>query len=564
MDASHIHIADLAIIVLYFIGVVWLAVWVSRKKIDGGEDYFLAGRQMTWPFVGASLFSTNISSQQFVGQAGFAFVSGIAVGTFQVVGGICFGLLAVFFLETYRGLKLYTSPEFFERRYNATSRSLISLVNVIMIMLATVSAALYSGSVVFLTIIGRNPDTSLHWLLVAVIVLGAITGAYTLLGGLKAVIYTDFVQNILLILGGIITLFVGIAKAGGLQAVLAMKTTSGGTMWSLVHPVNHNFGWLPVMTGVIILGIHGHCTDQDFVQRALAAKNTFHAKMGAVFAGILKVVALFICVVPGIIAAKLFQDMNIVIDHDQAYARLMMEVLPIGLLGLCLAGLLAAIMSSVDSGLCAASSLLTCDFIAKRHDKLDQKRMLKLGRWIILILLVFSILWAPNITKFKGLFEYLMLIWSLMAPPVVVCVLCGLFYKRANGKAAISTLATGILLGILGFLILQKPAIINSIAARIGFTDFSVTENLHWYFLNKFNISFLITIFCLITMIVVSKFTKQTEDDLKKSEEIQKARASKEDDMTAKEKRIYYATMALLIILSVAVVIFFSPIGIAR
>jgi len=163
MESLKISILDLLIIVSYFIGVVYLGIWISRKKIKGGDDYFLAGRKMTWPYVGASLFSTNISSQQFVGQAGLAFVGGIAVGTFQMIGALSFGLLAVFFLDTYRGLKLYTSPEFFERRYNSSTRSLVSGVNVIMIMLATVSAALYAGAVVTLTLLGQSPDGTMLW-----------------------------------------------------------------------------------------------------------------------------------------------------------------------------------------------------------------------------------------------------------------------------------------------------------------------------------------------------------------------------------------------------------------
>jgi len=553
---------DICVIVAYFISVMLLAVWVSRKKISGGEDYFLAGRQMTWPFIGASLFSTNISSQQFVGQAGLAFVGGIAVGTFQMIGALCFGLLAVFFLDTYRGLKLYTSPEFFERRYNPGTRSLVSFVNVMMIMLATVSAALYAGSVVTLTLLGKAPEGKLLW--VAVIVLGAVTGAYTLLGGLRAVIYTDFVQNFLLIVGGVITLVVGIIKVGGLNEVISMRTASGDTMWSLVHPINHEFGWLPVLTGVIILGIHGHCTDQDYIQRALAAKNTFHAKMGAIFAGILKVVALFICAVPGVVAARLFSDMGVQLNQDQAYVSLMIQVLPVGLLGLCLAGLLAAIMSSVDSGLCASSSLLTCDFITKRHKTMDQQRLLKLGRWTILILLVFSILWAPFIKEFKGLFNYLMLLWALMAPPVVVCVLCGLFYDRANAKGAVATLIVGIVLGIVGFLILQKPDVINSMFSAMGSEGFNIKERLHWYFLNKFNIGFLITVICLMTMVVVSKLTGQTEADKEKAAEIRRARESKENDMTPKERKIYIGTMVGLAILWAAVVILFSPWGIGK
>jgi len=562
MESLKISILDLLIIISYFIGVVYLGIWISRKKIKGGDDYFLAGRKMTWPYVGASLFSTNISSQQFVGQAGLAFVGGIAVGTFQMIGALSFGLLAVFFLDTYRGLKLYTSPEFFERRYNSSTRSLVSGVNVIMIMLATVSAALYAGAVVTLTLLGQSPDGTMLW--TAVIILGVLTGSYTLLGGLQAVMITDFVQNILLIMGGLLTLVIGIAKVGGLDAIMAMQTMDGGSMWSLVHPIGHEFGWISILTGVVILGIHGHCTDQDYIQRALSARSSYHAKMGAIFAAFLKILALFICAIPGVVAAKLFGDMGLQLNQDQAYVRLMIEVLPMGFLGLALAGLLAAIMSSVDSGLCAASSLITIDFIAKRDKSvMDQDKMLKYGRYTIMALLIFAILWAPFIQKFKGLFNYLMLLWSLLAPPVVVSVLAGLFYKKANSKGAVATIITGIVLGLVGFIMLQRPDIFNGIISFFGADGFSVRDDFNWYFLNKFNVSFLITGACAIVMWVVSEKTGQTAEELTQVEAIFEARKSKDDQMTPQETKKYKYALITLGVFWVSVLVLFSPWGIA-
>ncbi len=475
---------DIGIILLYFAGVILFSIYLSRHKIKDKQDYFLAGRKMKWPFIASSLFSTNISSQQFIGQSGFAFLGGIAVGTFQMIGALCFGLLAVFFIETYRNLKIYTSPEFFERRYDVKTRKTISAINIIMIMLATVSVALYAGSIVILTLLGKSPHGMN--LILTIGILGIITGTYTLLGGLKAVIYTDFFQNLLLIIGGVITLIVGTIAVGGLSEVLSLSTTSGESMWLLFHPATHKFGWLPIATGVLILGIHGHCTDQDYVQRALAAKNIYHAKMGAVVAGFFKVIALFICAVPGVIAAKFFQN-NTGIIADQAYVSMMINVLPVGLLGLCLAGLIAAIMSSVDSGLCAASSLISFDFIKK------EKNVVKTGRIIIGILILLAIAWAPMITKFKALFGYLMKLWAYFAPPVVVAVLFGLFYKKATSKAAFWTIITGVLLGIASFF------------GFFGLLKFPARQHDLGYLQNDFNIGFLITIFCSILMIIISK-----------------------------------------------------------
>ena len=239
-----------------------------------------------------------------------------------------------------------------------------------------------------------------------------------------------------------------------------------------------------------------------------------------------------------------------------------------GLLGLCLAGLLAAIMSSVDSGLCASSSLLTFDFIMKgKKGKLDDTTQLRLGRWIILVLLIFAILWAPYIEQFPGLFDYLMLLWSLLAPPIFVCVMCGLFYPPANAKGAVATLVVGIMLGALGFLVLRDTAINEWLhrcfPAYFG-SDFRISEHLHWYFRNRFNIGFMITLLCLAVMLVVSHLTGQTEADKEKARAIVRARDDTEDHMTLREKILYRGVLLLLAALWLATVMLFSPLGIAN
>lgn len=553
MGALQISYIDVAIIIVYFVGVVLLGVWISRRKIKGHVDFFLAGRQMTWPLVGASLFSTNISSQQFVGQAGAAFTFGIIMGGFQMIGAMCFVFLAVFFLQAYRGLKLFTSPEFFEKRFSPGCRTVVSAVNLLMLMTATVSAALYAGATVLMTLLGWKGPGAM-W--TAVIVLGVTTGIYTLLGGLRSVIYTDFVQNILLVLGGAVTLIVGIILVGrragggfycGITELLSLRDATGGTMWSLIKPAAHTYGWLPMLTGTFILGVHGHCTDQDYVQRALAAKNLFHAKMGAIFAAFLKVLALFIIAAPGVIAARLFPELD---SGDKAYATLLIEVMPIGLVGLCLAGLLAAIMSSVDSGLCAASSLLTFDFVGKKLSNASDKFMLVLGRYFILILLVIAVVWAPFIQKFKGLYDYLVQIWALIAPPVFVCVIFGLFYKRSNSRGAIATLIVGSLLGAVSFGVLNVAALED------------IKAKLPWYFQNSLNVGFTITLICSAVMLLVSRLSTSTAEDEAKAQAIKESRNL--EPMTLRQQRIYRITLGVLLLVWFGVLLAFSPLGLGR
>lgn len=541
MRTLNISILDLMIILGYFIGIVSLGIWISKKKVSSGEDLFLAGRSSKWPVLGASLFSTNISSQQFVGQAGLAFTVGIVAGAFQMIGAMAFALLAMFFLEAYMGLRLYTAPEFFEKRYSSGSRSFVSAINMLMMVSANVAAALYAGATVLTVILGWDTN-ALFW--TAVIVLAATTGAYTVLGGLRAVLWTDFAQTFILIVGGLVTLIVSIAAAGGLDNILLLKDSQGMSMWSMYRPWNHDYGWLPFVTGVVILGVHGHCTDHDYIQRALAAKNLYHAKMGAIFAAFLKVGALFIIAAPGVVAASLFPNLQ---NGDAAYARIIVEFMPIGLKGLVLAGLIAAIMSSVSSGLNATASLITFDFIAKRKTNMTDQQTVTVGRYLMFGILLVCAVWAPFIRDFKGLFNYLLQVWALIAPPVFVAVIFGLFYKQANAKGAIATLTVGSVLGAITFAILNLSALA------------SVKASLPVYFQNKLNDGFVITLICVAVMLIVSHYTGSTKEDLAKAESIRHSKTN--EKMSPEEDRKYRFVLIALLVFWMAVLALFSPLG---
>jgi SSS family solute:Na+ symporter len=544
MGTLQISVFDVAVILMYFVGVVMFGIWISRHKIHGGEDYFLAGREMTWPLVGASLFSTNISSQQFVGQAGLAFTLGIAAGAFQLMGAFCYVLLSVLFLETYMGLRLCTSPEFFERRFNAGCRYFVSGIWLLVIVFVIVASALYAGATVLMTLLGWESRAML-W--TAVIVVGITTGAYTMFGGLRSVMYTDFVQTAILVLGGAVTLVIGVAKAGGVSSVLALQTADGSSMWNAVLPAGHEFGWLPMITGGLIFSINGHCTSHDYIQRVLAAKNLYHAKMGAMFAGLLKVLALFIIAAPGVVAARLFPDLQ---NGDTAYAHMLIDVLPIGLSGLCLAGLLAAIMSTVDSGLCAASSQLSYDFVKRWRPGISDVSLVTLGRLLILALLIFSILWAPFISHFEGLYKYLVQVESLIAPPIFVTVLFGLFYRPAHARAATATIMTGSLLGLAALAILNAPGLADVKAALPAYLQHSM------------NVGFILTLVCTAVMLVVTHTVSAEPEDKVKTEDVHASRRI--DPMTARETVIYRATLALLLISLFVVMYCISPWGPGR
>jgi SSS family solute:Na+ symporter len=450
---------DIFIIAAYFVGIVSLGIWISRRQAKGGREFFLAGRKMTWPVIGASLFATNISSQQFVGQAGLAFTVGIIAGGFQMIGAMCFMFLAVFFIQSYMGLSLTTSPEFYERRYSTGCRTIVSFINLMMVLLANLAAALYAGATVLTHLFGWDASShsnELFWL--AVILMGAAAGTYTLLGGLKAVMICNFIEMCVLVLGGVLLLIFGIIEVGGIREVLNFNASDGASMWSLSLPWYHEYGWLPMLTGTVILGVHGHCTNQDYVQRALSAGSLYHAKMGAIFGGFLKVGALFFIAAPGVVAAKLVSMNKLVVPMgDSAYVALLTKVMPAGFLGLCLAGLVAAIMSSVDAGLCSCGSLINYDFFAKLKRNASDKLLLVSGRVIMFLIIVGCIILAPFIRNFKGLFDYLLQVWALLAPPVFVSVVFGLYYKRANAKGAFVTLLVGCVLGFCAFITLNAP-----------------------------------------------------------------------------------------------------------
>ena len=526
-------------------GIISLGLWISRRQAKGGPEFFLANNSMKWPFIGASLFATNISSQQFVGQAGLAFSVGIIAGGFQIVGATCFIFLSVFFIRTYMGLRLATSPEFFEKRYSARCRTIVSFMNLMMIILGNIAAALYAGALVLTNLLGWDTGENaeqLYWL--SIFLIGIAAGTYTLLGGLKAVIYCDFIQTAVLVSGGAFLLVFGIQALGGWESMAGSLDGDGRPMWSLFRPWDHEFGWLPMLTGGLILGVHGHCTDHDYIQRALSAGSLYHAKMGALFAGVLKTIALFVIAAPGVVAAQYFQGQNTGVI-DNAYVSLLTSVMPIGFLGLCLAGLLAAIMSSVDSGLCACGSLLTYDFFAKIKKNASEKDLLKKGRIIMVVLLITCMFIAPYIRNFKGLFNYLLAVWAFLAPGVFVTVLFGLFYKKSTEKAAFYTLLLGCLLGFCAFCLLSFPSLAG------------IKNSLPAFYQNKLNLSPVITGLCALTMYLISNYGGRTEKDYANSLLVRDL--PDELTMTEEETNKYRVFMVVLVSFLVIVVAGFSP-----
>ncbi len=538
---SHLHISpfDAWIVIGYFVLTISFGVWAGRQKILTTQQLFLADREASWPLVGASLFAANISSQQFVGQAGLAFSIGLAAGAFQLVGAMCFMLLAVFFIDVYLGLKLATAPEFFERRYGPSSRLFVAGINVVMILAANLTAALYAGATVLTDISGWDSPSQF---LAAAILIAAGAGLCTILGGLRSVLWFDLMQATVLVFGGLLTLCYTVSRAGGLAALGTLYDAKGISMWSVIQPWSHPFGWLPMITGAVILGVHGHCTDHDYVQRALAAKSIFHSKLGALFAAFLKIVALFIIAAPGVIAAKLLPAGT---APDRVYAQLVTSYVPTGFIGLVLAGLLAAILGSMASGLSAVSAMLTFDFAAKIAPRMSDARRVQLGRGIMVAVLVVCVACAPLIAHYRGLYTYLVKVWSLLAPPVFVCVVAGVFTRRATNQGAVATLAIGSTLGLIAFIALDRPALV---------------EQLPLYLRSALNVGFLITVVCAGVMFAFSRRNFGGADATVSHKEQPK---SELQTMTPSERRIYHVVLIAAIVVLLSVALTFSPWGVA-
>ena len=427
---------DYSIIAVYIL-IVLLIGFYWRRRTRNSEEYFLAGRKVGWIAIGASLFATNISSEHFLGLAGTGSKSGLAVGHFEWLACLILLLLGWVFAPFYIRSGVFTMPEFLERRYNSASRYYLSIVSIISYILTKISISLYAGGILLNAVVGWDMYTS-------AIVIVLITGLYTILGGLSAVIYTDLFQMFILIIGSITLTLIGLHQVGGLTNLMA---TTPVDFWSMFKPVTHpDFPWTGIIFGAPILGIWYWCTDQYIVQRVLSAKNIHNAQSGSIFAGFLKILPVFILVLPGIIAYQLSSGQ---VTGDKAYPWLVTNLLPTGLRGLVVAGLLSALMSSLSAMFNSTSTLLTIDIYKKIKPYADEKSIVRFGRLTTGLMVILGLLWIPfiGILSDDRMYVYLQSVQAYISPPIAAVFLLGLFWKRVNGKGAISALLTGFILG---------------------------------------------------------------------------------------------------------------------
>ena len=466
---------DISIMVIYALLII--AYGIYHGKRNSSEEYFLAGRGMTWPIVGIALFSANISSSTLIGLAADAYKTNVHVYNYEWFAVVVLIFFAIFFLPFYLRSGVYTMPEFLEKRYDRRSRYYFSFITIVGNVLVDTAAALYVGSIVLQLLFPSLPSWQI------IILLAVAAAAYTIPGGLNSVIQTEVIQAILLIIGSclltyfafqefgggwgdMMTALTELIQGGGVASIEAAKEaghyapSNAREAFSMVRPSNDEFmPWYGLLTGVPLLGFYFWANNQFMVQRVLGARDLNHGRWGALFAGLLKLPVIFIMIVPGVLALLLYNGLDIsslnyelsgVVCQDLSqcpnltYPVLLMKLLPTGIVGLVIAGLLAAMMSSVSATFNSASTLITMDFVRNLNPNLTSKQLVRAGQIATLALVVLAAAWVPYIEKVSdSLWQYLQLVISYTAPPAVATFLLGLFWKRASATGSIASLLFG-------------------------------------------------------------------------------------------------------------------------
>ncbi|MFZ5610025.1 MAG: sodium:solute symporter [Pseudomonadota bacterium] len=459
--------ADWVIVIAYFVVIFAVAIIVTvRDKARGTpQDYFLAGKNVGWFIVGASLFASNIGSEHLVGLAGSGAAGGVAVAQFEILAGLILLLLGWLFVPFYLASGVFTMPEFLERRYSQGPRTYLAVISIIGYVLTKISVTIAAGGIVFQALMGID-----FWTGALIVVIA--TGAYTAFGGLRAVLYTDMVQMFVLLGGAVAVTVVGLEAVGGWDA---LRAAAGPGYFNLWQPISHpEFPWTGILFGAPILGIWYWCTDQFIVQRVLSARDETAARRGAIFAGFLKQTPLFIFVLPGIIAYALAQSGALTLHRpDEALPALIAALLPAGLRGLVVAGLLAALMSSLSSVFNSCSTLFTMDIYRRLRPQSSPRHLVVVGQLAVIVLIGFGLAWIPFMKTISGqLFTYLQSVQAYIAPPIAAVFLIGVLWQRANAAGAIAALSLGFVLGLGRLLLEMNKASLSGLAHVLATVNF--------------------------------------------------------------------------------------------
>jgi SSS family solute:Na+ symporter len=451
--SEKISFIDSSIIIIYLVGILVVGIMSVRLKKMTSDGYFLAGRGLNWVLVGAALFASNISTIHLVGLAASGYNEGLVWGNFEWLASITLIMLGLVFAPFYFKSKISTLPEFLEKRYDSRSRTVLAIIAIIGALFVHIGMSLYAGAVVFEIFFGISVLTS-------ILVISIVTTIYTVLGGLKAVVVTETVQSVILILGAItLTGFALYALSDfGIHSLADFKANIKPGQLNILHSQKSlealggdtGLTWYACLLGYPILGLWYWCSDQTIVQRVLGAKTKRDAQLGPIFAGFLKILPVFILVLPGVIAYVLFKDI-IGTNANMALPVMINQLLPVGLKGLMAATLLAALMSTIAAALNSSATLVAVDIVKRLKPKITDKKQIRIGRYAAVVVMLLAMVWSTQGDKFSSIFEAINKIAAAIAPPVAVVFLFGVFSKRGTSQAAFITLLSGLFLGILAF-----------------------------------------------------------------------------------------------------------------
>lgn len=526
---------DWIIVFAYFAIVLGIAWKIMREKQKTSTDYFLAGRNLGWLIIGASIFASNIGAEHLVGLAGSGATDGVAMAHYELHAW-CLLVLAWVMVPFYMRSKVFTMPEFLERRFSPTARTVLSLISLVAYVLTKMAVGIFAGGIVFSVLLPELNWFGLDSFWIGSILVILITGLYTVLGGLKAVAYTEAMQTLIFIVGAALVTYFGLKALGGWGE---LRRIAGSEMFNLWKPLvphgvqgvwapvkeagrmawyfNDNYPWIGMLFCAPIVGLWYWCTDQYIVQRVLGAPNTRQARRGAISAAFLKLLPVFIFIIPGMIAfalaksginqplnQELFQGGTELVraNAQKAFPMLVATVLPVGVRGLVVAGLLAALMSSLAGAFNAASTLFTMDFYQRLKPHVTQEKLVWVGRVATGVMVLIGLLWIPVIRGGKGLYDYLQGVQSYLAPPIFVVFFFGIFMKRLNAKGCLAALGTGFGLGLFRLAVDTPVKLIPGFAYPQGSFLWIVNNIFFQYF------SLIIFLVSVVVMIAVSYATE--------------------------------------------------------
>ena len=445
---------DLTVVAIYLIGIMVVGILAGYRKNISSEQFFLAGKSLRWPMIGAALFAANISTIHLVGLAGSGYKGGLVWGNYEWMASFCLILMGLVFAPFYFRSRLETLPEYLERRFSPGCRTIMALISILSALLVHIGISLYAGAKVFEEFFNIDPVYS-------IIIISVITATYTIIGGLRAIVVTDTIQAVVLLAGaGLLTLLgLSALPAHGVGTLEQFKAAIKPGQLDMVQPLRDSAGrlnglsWFSVVFGYPILGIWYWCSDQTIVQKVLGARSERDAQNGAIFAGYLKVLPVFVMVLPGVLAYVLFRD-KIGDDNDATLLIMIEELMPTGLKGLMAAGLLAALMSTIEAALNSVATLTAEDIVKRLRPQMPDRSLVWVGRLTAAVVIVLAMFWSTQVGgKFDSIFVAVAKIPMIFAPAITCVFLWGIFWRRGTWQAAMSTLVFGILMGTVYFLI---------------------------------------------------------------------------------------------------------------